>query len=168
MTDLDREHTGTLEIADGVLRNRSTWFGDWELPISRLRLVGEATDENGPCTDDWYIVFAEDDQGWFSASAYAPGVLETLRALGDALGSGVGPLMLANSATFASRVLWPPPLVGRPVFNYTQDGPRNWLERAVYPLIKPSRNVQRFTGEVLPFLRTGRPDGRASSPPACG
>lgn len=150
----DPAHSGTLTLVDGVLRNRSTWFGDWDLPVSRIRLIGEATDENGPFADDWYFVFAEDDTGWRSASCYAPGARELIAGLGPLLGGRVGSLALHGSTTFNSRVLWPPRLVGRPVFEYIQDGPRNLLERLVCPVIKPGRNIQRFTDEVGQFLRT--------------
>jgi hypothetical protein len=149
-----RTHTGSLVLHDDVLRNRSTWFGDWDLPISRIRLIGEATDENGPFADDWYFVFAEDNTGWWEVSCYATGARELVSALNGPLGSHVGSLGLQSSATFNSRVLWPPRLVDRPVFEYVQDGPRNLLERVIHPLIKPARNIQRFTAEVEQFLRT--------------
>jgi hypothetical protein len=41
--------TGRVWIEGDLIKNRSTLFGDWELPIVDIHLIGEAT-------NDWFRV----------------------------------------------------------------------------------------------------------------
>lgn len=148
----DEARTGQVLLEDGLIKCRSTLFGDWELAVRDLRLVGEATNENGPFLDDWMLIFASGSPGWFEASFYATIHTDFQERLGQVLGA---PLQtaLASSATFNSRILWPPRLEGKPVFQYVDAPPRNLWERAIWKLFGPMRNTQSFTPEVEAYLR---------------
>jgi hypothetical protein len=144
------------------VRNRSGQFGDWDLRIADLRLVGEATTDQGPFVDDWMLVLAVDWKCWYEASMYVPNVADGVtawEALGRAMGANLLP-GLAGSADYASRVLWPESLEGRAVFTYEDDPARNWLDRAWRALGGGAgSNTQTWTDEMSAFLRSsgGRP-----------
>ncbi|MBX3377925.1 MAG: hypothetical protein KF678_13090 [Phycisphaeraceae bacterium] len=148
---IERAMTGRVWIEDGFIKNRSTLFGDWEVRIADLRLIGEATNENGPFLDDWMLIFACDARAWFEASVFAPGIFELCEELGGVVGGKLVP-QLAGSATFNSRVMWPAALQGKPVFRYEDPPAKGVIGRALRRLFKPASNVQRFSDEVLRFL----------------
>lgn len=144
--------TGRVWIEDGLVKNRSTYFGDWEIPLGDLRLVGESTNENGPFVDDWMLIFITGPDGWREASFYATIDTDFRERLGAALGSPLAETGLANSASFKSRILWPPELVGRPVFHYEPARPKTWIGRLAARFIGPWSCTQRFTDEVVAYL----------------
>jgi hypothetical protein len=150
-----RVDSGTLRLDGDIIRYRSSTFGSWEARLADIRIIGESTDECGPRVDDYWFCFAADAGGWLEASFYAEGRDTFLRALAERLGDGgeggeggvsIEPQLYA-STTFASRVLWPPALRGRPMFTYT-DIVLPWYRR----LWTAPRNVQSFTEEVRSFL----------------
>jgi hypothetical protein len=146
--------TGRLWLEVGLVKNRSTLFGDWEVPVADLRLVGEATNEEGPFLDDWMLVFATGPEGWREASMYAPGHDKFLCELGQMLGGPLFPA-LAGSTTFASRVLWPQQLYGQPVFTYNARRAASVAGRLLEGLLGPTSCTRSFTEDVRHHL--GRP-----------
>jgi hypothetical protein len=91
----------------------------WRLPISSICLVGEYTNQYGPFSDDYFLVFlTRVSHAWYQVPFYAEGLnslMAVLReSLGDSLKTG-----LANSVDFKSRVMWPPALLDRPLFEFT-------------------------------------------------
>ena len=100
-------------------------FDSLALPVSEIALVGEFTTQSGPYTDDWFLVLVHRDGRWIELSMYGGG--EQVR---QQLPSWwVCPLQvgLANSADFASRIIWPPELAGRPLFTFERVTGRSFL-----------------------------------------
>lgn len=157
------EATGRMWIDGEYVRNRSRQFGDWDLRIADLRLVGESTTDQGPFVDDWMLILAVDGSNWYEASMYVPNVEEGVTAW-EALGRAMGATLLpglAGSADYASRILWPADMEGKPVFIYEDDPPVTWLDRMWRALGGgASSNTQTWTEEVSAFLRS--PRGRAT------
>ena len=120
------KESGHILLDGDVVRYRSAAYGDWDLPVSDVRIIGEATNQNGPFADDYFFCFASGPGMWHEASFYAEGRDEFLRLLGAKLGS---PLQagLYDSADFASRVLWPPSLGGEPMFRFDAIPPKGLL-----------------------------------------
>jgi hypothetical protein len=119
------------------------------LDLADLRLVGEWTDGSGPA-DDWFYVFAGDDPSrLFEAPVYAGVdlVAALSRELGEALEVG-----LAHSTEWASRVIWPAELAGRPLFHESVE-PRaaGWFS-SILDRLAPRKGV-RLADEVAAFLR---------------
>ena len=73
---------------------------------------------NGPMIDDWFMVFVPDDGGWFEASVYAAGADIFRTDLAKVLGSENLYGELFASTEFASRVIWPSHLSGKPLFDF--------------------------------------------------
>jgi len=143
--------SGHIRLDGDTIRYRSKLYGDWDVPVSDVRIVGESTDQNGPFADDYFFCFATGPGMWLEASFYAEGRDEFLRALGARLGS---PLEtgLCHSTDFASRVLWPPSLTGQPMFNYTELPPRGLIGR----LLRMPRTRQTYSPQVVAALEGAR------------
>jgi hypothetical protein len=112
--------SGSIRFDGEVIRNRSKLCGDWDLHVVNIRIIGESTNQDGPAID-YFLCFATGPDTWFEASFYANGRDAVLSALGEKLGTQLD-LHLCNSTDFANRVLWPPSLVGKPMFQYS----RSW------------------------------------------
>jgi hypothetical protein len=104
-----------LVFRDGAVQYLRERGGGWELAACDIALVGEYTTADGPFVDDYFFAFVRNDGAVFQASFYAAGGNATLDALGAALGARITP-GLCNSATWRSRVLWPPALEDTPLF----------------------------------------------------
>jgi hypothetical protein len=150
-------HSGKLELCDGVIRYRVDSTTIWELPLSRVRVIGEATNQNGPYLDDYFLCFAPDANSWHEASFYAEGQTEFLKSLESILGCELS-LRLCCSTDFDSNVIWPPHLAGKPMFSFTPVQPRTWIGR----LIGPLQNTQAFSDEVIAELGGGTRTSRCS------
>lgn len=152
-TDRDRStgESGSLEVREGRLRYRSEVYGEWDLPVEAIRLIGEWTDEAGPFADDYFLVFAAGTGPWRSASFYAEGMLQALldleAPLGESLRTG-----LAGSTRLASRVIYPRELTGRPLLRFRLGrAGRAW--RRVQQWFGRRRVGMVPTAEVRAFLR---------------
>ena len=143
--------TGRLWLEDGVVHNRSTQFGDWDIALADVRMIGEATNEDGPFLDDWMLVFATGPDRWYEASFYATIHTDFREKLGEVLHAPLA-AALAGSASFDSRVLWPPHLVGRPVFVYEHGRAKTLFGRIASRVVGPLSCTQRFTDEVVAHL----------------
>lgn len=141
------DESGHILLDGDVIRYRSTVYGDWGLPVSDVRIIGEATNQNGPFADDYFFCFASGPGMWLEASFYAEGRDEFLRVLGAKLGSPLVP-GLCNSTDFASRVLWPPSLAGEPMFRY-DDAPRKGLWGKLFG---PFQNHQTYSDRIAAVL----------------
>lgn len=142
--------SGRILLDGDVIRYRSAVHGDWDLPVSDVRILGEATDPCGPFADDYFFCFATGPDAWREASFYAEGREPFLRALGVKLGSTLE-VGLCNVADFASRVLWPPSLVGVPMFRYDDIPPKGLLSK----LLGRSRKRQTYSDRVAKMLAGG-------------
>ena len=143
--------SGQIQLDGDVIRYRSSRYGNWDLPVSDVRVIGEATNDSGPFADDYFFCFATGPGMWLEASFYAEGRDEFLRALGEKLGSPLE-CRLCNSTDFASRVLWPPALAGEPMFRYENIPPKSLLGKAFGPM----KNRQMYTEQVAALL-AGKP-----------
>jgi hypothetical protein len=97
-------HSRRLELCDGCIRYWVDGSAAWELPVSVIRVVGEATNDHGPFLDDYFLCFAADADSWFEASFYAEGTQEFMKSLAIVLGSELS-LRLIGSTDYASNVL---------------------------------------------------------------
>jgi hypothetical protein len=146
------EASGTITLRGDLIRCESA-YGTWELPIDRVRVIGEATTDHGPFVDDYWLCFATSPKEWYEASFYAAGRDEFLKALSARFVVPIE-LRLVASTKYASRVLWPAILVDKPMFVYTGKWPSNRLLRVVVKLLGgPLRNVQAFSQDVERYLR---------------
>lgn len=112
------EDSGELFFDEDTIRYASREFGSWSLPIKSVRVVGEFTNDHGPHLDDYFLVFLSGKPiEQFHASLYAKGRDEFLMKLSAAL-PGMDGLALSSSTDWKSRVLWPPDLQGKPLFEF--------------------------------------------------
>jgi len=58
------KESGHILLDGDVIRYRSAAYGDWDLPVSDVRILGEATNQNGPFADDYFFCFASGPGMW--------------------------------------------------------------------------------------------------------
>lgn len=140
------EDSGNLSLDGDAVRYRSK-FGDWELPVSSLRVLGENTNQNGPYADDWFLCFATGPEMWLEAPVSAEGSGELLKALSKRLGVSLA-TELFSSTDFTSRVLWPPELAGQPMFQFANAPAESWFAK----LLGTHRVNQTYSEPVKLYL----------------
>jgi len=110
-TQMERARLG----CDGIqIHYESQGRQIWQIAIADLVCIGEYTNEAGPWLDDYFLVFAMKNGVWYEASFYSDACDETLAAVGKALGCELT-LGLFGSTTYASRIVWPTDMKGRPL-----------------------------------------------------
>ncbi len=143
------EDSGQIELDGDVIRYTSTTYSDWTIAINDIRIIGEATNQNGPFADDYFLCFATGPKRWYEASFYASGGEAVLIELGARLDT-VLQLRLSSSTDFTSRILWPVEFAGKPMFEY-QEVPRSISGEG--PL---GSNEQTYSGHALDVLGKDR------------
>ena len=122
----------------------------WHFAIADLLLVAEYTNDQGPWRDDYYFVFGVGRPAVYYEVELGSG-LNALAELSTELGVRLEP-GLANSTDWQSRVLWPPALVGRALFDRHEQsrpaGAWNRLKDRVIP-----RHDAIFDEMVAEYLR---------------
>lgn len=114
-----------IRMEGGIIHYESPEYS-WELPLSRLKLLGEYTNQNGPFADDWFLIFATHPEDSYHASVYAEGMTELLEQLSRKLGNPIDTTLVA-STDFNSNVIWPEKLAGRDMFDFVNEGRTGFL-----------------------------------------
>ncbi len=130
----------------------------WQVAPDRILCVGEATTESPTSGEDWLLCLITDVQGsWVEASLYSQGRNDALQWLSLALGSSLE-VKLANAPPFRSRVMWPPQLQERPLFEFQVSVLRRAFSRGLRRLgLAPRSSIQTVHPRVLDSLwRTKR------------
>jgi len=139
--------SGVLTLDGDHIRYASKDFGNWEIKVRDLLVVGELTNQDGPFVDDWWLAFVTEANGhWYEASVYASGVPELCKSLGQRLGVNLE-ITLAASADFKSNILWPAHLQARPLLRDVENPPTTLIGR-VFNVGTVSRYL---TDEVLAY-----------------
>ncbi|MCA9125308.1 MAG: hypothetical protein H6822_35030 [Planctomycetaceae bacterium] len=141
------EDSGQIELDGDVIRYTSSTYSAWTIRVEDVRIIGEATNQNGPFADDYFLCFATGPAMWHEASFYAAGRDPFLAALGARLGVTLQ-LDLTSSADFASRILWPLELADMPMFKYEDVRPKTIVGR----MIGSMQNKQTYSDFVLAAL----------------
>ena len=119
-TEISRAKQHGAFSFDGATISYTTPGGSFSVSLSEIAVIGEFTTDGGPFGDDYFLVFVSRTRDcWYEASFYAKGRDELLDQLSAALGDRLQ-LGLANSANFASRIIWPPAFADRPLFSFTR------------------------------------------------
>jgi hypothetical protein len=141
---------GTVRIRDATIEYESRLYGSWQLVLSEIAVIGEFTNENGP-GEDWFWVFVTHDTMAFSVPTGAIGFRETRPQVEQLLQCAID-FELAWCTSFASRVLWPSALKGRPLFHFSPV-PRSRWHRVLF-FLQPDQIASELTAEVLSECRT--------------
>jgi hypothetical protein len=150
-------------IIDGARLLYRSGQSAWEMTPDRILCVGEAISDSP--AEDWLLCFVTNVRGdWLEASLYAQGRNDALQWLSLVLGSSME-VKLANAPPLRSRVMWPPPLQERALFEYQVSAFRRVFSRGLRRLGVPLESaIQTVHPQVLDSLwRTRR---QSASPSA--
>lgn len=121
-----------LSVSDAKLRcHHAVPDQAWSISIGDIVLIAEYTTDEGPQTDDYFLVFVTREQGelyYSNVTMYAAGINEALTELENILGCPLE-LTLPSSTSWNSRVVWPRDIAGSPYFRYEQVVPEGFWER---------------------------------------
>ena len=125
----------------------------WSMPIGSIVLIGEYTNQNGPFADDYFFGFITSDGNYYEFSFYASGRDSMLEALSSQIEHQLTP-MLPSSTDFASNVLWPPELAGRPWLAFKEVPSRTWGDSISRFLgLGASKVEQRIVDPILAYVK---------------
>ena len=144
---ISMSNSGHILLDSDVIRYRSIAYGNWDLPVADVRMIGESTNQSGPFADDYFLCIATGSGMWREASFYAEGRDEFLYRLSERLGYPLA-VGLCDSTDFASRVLWPPALAGQAMFRFDNVAPKGLIGKS----FGPTRNRQTYAESVAAVL----------------
>jgi hypothetical protein len=147
------ESSDRFIVGGTALRYESANGASWEVIAEQILCMGEATSEAGPVTEDWYLCFVTDIHGaWLEGSLHAEGRNDALQWLSVRLNCSLE-IKLANAPAFRSRVMWPRPLLERPLFQYQVPPLRRVFSRSLRWLgVAPMPAVQSVHPGILAKL----------------
>lgn len=148
--------SGAISLSGDTIRYESRRVS-WKLQLNTIVVIGESTTDQGPFIDDWWLCFATGQDRWYEAPFDAKGWSTFLDDLSSRLGHALIPALFA-STNYASRIMWPPQLEGKPMFVYLPvypgGRPRTAIARAFASLMGrgPAATTQTYSADVLRYL----------------
>jgi hypothetical protein len=148
---------GRLSFNDSVIRYECSTGSGWEVRLEDIAIVAEFVDPGagGFAGPDYSLVLVDSPDSWVEAPMGAEGEPELLNHLTEKLGVKL-PYGLVGRVDFASLIVWPDELAGRPLFAYhtVRVAPGRWWNpfrywRLIFPYIE-----YRFTPEVEEFVKS--------------
>jgi hypothetical protein len=120
-------------------------YGDWNVPMSEIRVIGEFLTQHGRRGSEHFLVFMTKEE-WFKAPYDSEGREAFMAELGERLKDELR-CDLWKATNFSSRVLWPAHLEGRALFDLiTEERSTNVITRIRQMLFQ--KVDMRFTDEV--------------------
>ena len=103
----------------------------WEIPISSIRIVAELTTPGGPIFDYYYLFVVGEPPKLYRIPMESLEPVGLQRFFTDLESSLGGPLhhSLANSVTYASSIMWPEGIVGKPLIEFSYEARGGFLNR---------------------------------------
>ena len=105
-----------------------------------MLILGEYTNNDGPFLDDYFLVFVTRAGQSYRASFYCEGRDEFVEAFGTNFGASIV-FALVGSTDFASSVLWPSELAGKPLYEFADVPPQGKVGKALHWLRFGSKSV---------------------------
>jgi hypothetical protein len=106
---------GSVSIECGKLRFASGDYGNWEVSLDDVALLGEYTTQDGPMIEDHYFVVVSKCGEEFELPVTASGADEMQQTICRMLDVETVPRLTLN-ADFASRIMAPRSLQEQPLF----------------------------------------------------
>jgi len=144
-------------VVGGLTLGYRQGHAEWEIGRNDVVCIGEATVESARYGEDWLICVITDIHGtWVEASLYSQGRNDALQWLSSALSSSME-VKLAHAPPFRSRVMWPPEMKERPLFEYQVSPLRRAFSRGLRRLgFGTPGGVQTVHPAVLDYLWRNR------------
>lgn len=117
-----------LSIKDDKLVYEQDSQNRWTLYIDKIKFIGEYTTSAGPLADDWFFVFADTFDQWWQATTLSVDHEQFWKQLGQKLDCELAPGLFA-STNWATRVIYPKPLVGQELFIVVKTEPKTFWQK---------------------------------------
>lgn len=139
-----------LLIKDLILFFNSIDYGNWSIPLSEIRLLGEYTNEEGPFVEDHFFVIIDSNNNIFEAPVGAEGIVDVIKALSEIYGCKIE-LKLIFETSFKSRVIYPQKLYDMDLFTITNKNKISFFKKMINLLKIPTDSVV-ISENVLNYL----------------
>jgi len=136
-----RPHVRSIEIRDGHLTATANGKVLFEIAVEDIAAVGELTTNGGPWLPDHFLVLVTRDGARDLRVAIESEGFDRLREELRAARGIEFEFMLANRTDWATAVLWPHDLRGRPLY-------------AVHPVPREKGIFASLLDRILPRMRT--------------
>lgn len=153
------EEQHILKAADNMLTYGNADGNVWEMPLDRIVLFAEFTNDEGPKREDHFLVFWSFEEGELHralASFHADRREHAVHALSQYWETDLK-LELSASGQWKSRVVWPKELEDHQYLALEEVPAASWREKIRGALFGP---VQQYfpTEEVSEYLRRYNPE----------
>jgi len=128
--------SGQLNIIADEIRYNSETYGNWSIPISEVKAIGEYTNDQGPFLDDWFLLFFLKDCTWYEASNYSENITEFKNEIQSKLNIENVYSDLSGSTDYNSYIIWPNSLNGKKAFEFKNFYSSWWRKLILSPSIK--------------------------------
>ena len=128
--------SGQLKILGNDIIYNSQSYGQWTLPLSDVKAIGEYTSDQGPGVDDWFIIFFLKDGSWYEASYYCENISAFKLEIKNKLNIDEVCSDLGGSTDYDSYLIWPKALKGEKAFIFETFYPSWWRKLFFWPSIK--------------------------------
>jgi hypothetical protein len=121
-------HAGKAKILDEKIILVYPHDSKIEIPISKIKIIGEYTTENGPTLDDYFLVFYYSNNSYAEISMYAENINVMIENLSKSLNIELKSL-LVNSTVWNSKILYPIESKGKMLWKRTKAQPQTFIEK---------------------------------------
>jgi hypothetical protein len=141
----------SIAVRAGRVELSTTAGVSWSVAVGEIAVLAEFTNEEGPWSEDYFWILLGYDGTFYYAPMGAAGILDVASEVKRLLSCDFS-FDLFHSTTFASRILWPAALAGKPLFRFEQV-PRSWCDKLL-GFWKPGKTRGVLTDEVVAFLQS--------------
>jgi len=135
----------SITFDDGQIQFRSGDYGSWDMNVNAVVLVGEYTTQDGPMIEDHFVVMVTEDRKEFEIPVSAKGLDNLLKEIVRVMHVDIV-LKLGFHADFASRIIVPISLEGKPLYVFANDKQPIWRR-----LFTSSRVTRILSPDVLRY-----------------
>jgi hypothetical protein len=123
----------------------------WSVQCRDLVVLGERTNENGPGSPDWFVVFVTYDGKWYECPVETCGMKRVKKTLESTLKIRYS-LQFVTYTDFRSRIFYPESLAEHPLFSYSPVVRPGVLNLVARYLRIADINVE-LTSEVMEYCK---------------
>jgi hypothetical protein len=136
---VDRQKlVGSITIDNEHIQFRSKGYGNWDLDVNTVLLIGEYTTQDGPMMEDYFVVMVTENRNEFEIPVNVKGFHDFLKEVARRMHVDIS-RKLMFSTDFASRVIAPISLEGHPLYIFEKEKKPFW--KGLFTLSRMTRTL---------------------------